>query len=85
MFVISWINIDKYCRTDFREALRTGFYDLQSHRDGYRTSVGPEGMNLELIMKFIEMQCIMLAPITPHVSEWMWKAIGKVFISILFY
>jgi len=66
-----------YEQTDFREALRTGFYDLQSYRDGYRTSVGAEGMNYDLVMKFVEIQAILISPITPHVSEWIWKSLGK--------
>jgi len=66
-----------YEKTNYREALRTGFFDLQSHRDFYRSSVGSEGMNKELILRFIEVQAILLAPITPHISEHIWKLLGK--------
>ena len=39
----------------FREALKTGFYDLQTSRDRYRdiTATG-DGMNWQLVQRFIE-------------------------------
>ncbi len=65
-------------RTNFREALRTGFYELQAARDAYRQNVGStEGMNRDLILRFIEVQALIMAPIIPHFSEYIWKLIGK--------
>jgi leucyl-tRNA synthetase len=63
--------------TNFREALRTGFYELQGARDAYRTNVGSEGMNKDLIMRFIEVQAVLMAPIIPHFSEYVWTKLGK--------
>lgn len=39
----------------FRDAIKTGFYDLQTVRDRYRdiTAVG-DGMNWQLVERFIE-------------------------------
>jgi len=72
------VETDKhYQKTSFREALKTGFFDLQTHRDNYRTSVGSEGMNGELILRFIEVQALLMAPITPHWSEYVWQLLGK--------
>jgi leucyl-tRNA synthetase len=64
-----------YERTNFREALRTGFFDMQSHRDNYRASV--KQMNKDLILQFIEYQAIIMAPIIPHFSEYVWRVLLK--------
>ena len=37
----------------FREALKTGFYDLQGAQGEYRLSFGLEGMNRDLLQRFI--------------------------------
>ena len=46
-------------------------------RDKYR-ELSMDGMNRQLIMKFIEVQTILLAPICPHVCEHVWELLGKV-------
>jgi len=66
-----------YAQTNYREALRTGFFELQSARDTYRVDVGTEGMNRDLLLRFIEVQTLLLAPICPHVCEHVWKLLGK--------
>ena len=35
-------------------------------------------MNWQLVMRFIEVQCLLLCPICPHITEHMWELIGKV-------
>ncbi|EFA02651.1 Leucine--tRNA ligase, cytoplasmic-like Protein [Tribolium castaneum] len=65
-----------YGKMLFKEALRSGFFELQSVRDKYR-ELCLEGMHAELIVRFIEVQAILLAPICPHVSEQVWKLLGK--------
>ena len=46
---------DHYSNMLYREAVKTGFYDLQAARDRYRdiTAAG-DGMNWALVNKFIE-------------------------------
>ncbi|KAJ4757913.1 hypothetical protein LUZ62_068288 [Rhynchospora pubera] len=53
----------------FREALKTGFYDLQAARAGK--------MNQELVMKFMDVQTRLLVPICPHYAEHVWNDILK--------
>lgn len=44
-----------YSRMLYREAMKSGFYDLQAARDQYRDiAIVGEGMNWKLILKFIE-------------------------------
>lgn len=60
----------------FKEALRTGFFELQAARDKYR-ELSLDGMHLDLIMHFIEVQALLLSPICPHITEFVWTLIGK--------
>jgi len=66
-----------YERTNFREALQSGFYAMQSARDTYKLLAAERGLNRKSILKFIENQVIIMAPITPHFSEHVWKLLGK--------
>ena len=38
-----------------------------------------DGMNWELVERFIEIQALLLSPICPHVTEHIWTLLGKVF------
>lgn len=79
----------------FKEALRTGFFELQAARDRYRElcgnpELGGECMHKDLIFHFIKVQTILLAPICPHVSEHVYQLLGnvifyKLFIFLFFY
>jgi len=60
----------------FKEALRTTFFEMQSSRDKYRELVGGEtNMNSELVMIFVELQVILLSPICPHITEYIWRTV----------
>ncbi|OVA12729.1 Aminoacyl-tRNA synthetase [Macleaya cordata] len=61
----------------FRDALKTGFYDLQAARDEYRYSCGVGGMNRELLFRFMDVQTRLLTPICPHYAEFVWKELLK--------
>ncbi|CAA0820552.1 Unknown protein [Striga hermonthica] len=61
----------------FREALKSGFYDLQAARDEYRLSCGAGGMNRDLLWRFMDIQTRLIAPICPHYAEHVWKELLK--------
>ncbi|KAM0952721.1 putative leucine--tRNA ligase [Dioscorea sansibarensis] len=61
----------------FREALKTGFYDLQAARDEYRFSCGLGGMNRDLLWRFMDVQTRLITPICPHYAEHVWKHLLK--------
>lgn len=69
---------DFYDKLLFKEALRTSFFELQAARDKYRELSILEGMHIKLILRFIEVQALLLCPICPHVSEHVWGLLGKV-------
>ncbi|XWS58498.1 hypothetical protein CRYUN_Cryun08bG0039300 [Craigia yunnanensis] len=61
----------------FREALKTGFYDLQTARDEYRFSCGSGGMNHDLLWRFMDVQTRLITPICPHYAEFVWRELLK--------
>jgi len=61
----------------FREALKTGFFDLQAARDEYRFSCGAGGMNYDLVWRFMDVQTRLITPICPHYSEYVWRKLLK--------
>ena len=68
---------EAYDKMLFKEALKTGFFELQTARDKYRELCGEEGMCKDLIIQYIEWQSIILSPICPHVCEHIWGLLGK--------
>ncbi|KAJ9600790.1 hypothetical protein L9F63_001070, partial [Diploptera punctata] len=68
---------DHYNKMLFKEALRTGFFELQASRDKYRELTLVEGMHKDLILKFIEVQALLMSPICPHVAEHVWELLEK--------
>lgn len=74
---------ENYSKMLYKEALKTGFFELQAVRDKYLQLSALDGINWILIMKYIEFQIILLSPICPHVTEHIWTLIGKVSILYL--
>uniref|UniRef100_A0A0C9RNJ6 leucine--tRNA ligase n=1 Tax=Wollemia nobilis TaxID=56998 RepID=A0A0C9RNJ6_9CONI len=66
-----------YSTMMFREALKTGFYDLQAARDEYRLSCGLGGMNRDLLWRFMDVQTRLITPICPHYAEHVWTEVLK--------
>lgn len=72
-----------YDRMLFRDALKSGMYDMQSARDVYRFACGPEGMNRQVIQRYIEVSCKLVAPIVPHTADHIWIHMLKKSGSVL--
>ncbi|KAJ8867849.1 hypothetical protein PR048_031654 [Dryococelus australis] len=68
---------ESYNKMLFKEALKTGFYEMQAARDKYRELSLVTGMHVELIDRFLEVQALLLSPICPHVAEYVWQLIDK--------
>ena len=65
----------QYEATNYKEAIKEGLFDLQNARDMYREICGQNGMNNDLVMKYIRYQTIALSPICPHVCEYLWREV----------
>lgn len=66
-----------YEATYYREALKYGVYEMQAAKDAYQLACTVNGMHKDLVMRYIEVQTLVLAPITPHWSEHMWGKVLK--------
>lgn len=79
--------IDHYIRAseaaydvmNFREALKASYFELQGARDTYRDmmKLTQKGPHRDVIMHYISVQYLLLAPICPHICEHVWKLIGN--------
>lgn len=67
---------DNYEKMLFKEALKTGFYEFQALRDNYR-EMCLDGMHKNLVIRFVEVQTIILSPLCPHTCEHIWGLLGK--------
>jgi len=68
-----------YEAMQFREGLRHGWFELMLARNDYRSWCADSGifMNKDIIRKWASAVVILICPICPHWSEYMWKhAIG---------
>jgi len=63
-----------YEATNYKDALKFGFYELQSARDWYREVTSDVGMHADLIMKWISTSALLVCPIAPHFAEHIWSS-----------
>ncbi|GAA5885136.1 hypothetical protein JCM16303_005871 [Sporobolomyces ruberrimus] len=72
-----------YDKAMYKDALKTGFYQLLSARDLYQVATSAEGgMHVDLALRFIRVQALLITPIAPHVAEHIWSTILKETSSI---
>ncbi|EGN94714.1 hypothetical protein SERLA73DRAFT_96086 [Serpula lacrymans var. lacrymans S7.3] len=71
------INITKghYEATSYKDALKFGFYELQTARDWYREVTADIGMHGELVQYWIRIAALLASPIAPHFAEHIWSTI----------
>jgi hypothetical protein len=62
--------------TNYKSALKTGLFDFQNARGWYRDVTGGD-MHRDLVLRFIKTQALLLAPIAPHWSEYIWRDVLK--------
>jgi leucyl-tRNA synthetase len=67
---------ESYEKMLYKDVLKYGFFGLQIARDNYRELCSEsEKINLRLIKRFIEVQAILLAPICPHICDYVYQFI----------
>jgi len=65
-----------YDQALYKDALKFGFYQLLSARDLYQLATASEGgMHVDLALRFIRVQALLLTPIAPHVAEHLWSSV----------
>ena len=67
---------ESYEKMLYKDVLKYGFFELQTARDNYRELCSEsEQMNLRLIKRFIDVQVLLLAPICPHICDYIYQSI----------
>ncbi|PKS07030.1 hypothetical protein jhhlp_005627 [Lomentospora prolificans] len=72
--------ISQYNQTNYKLALKAALYDLSSARDFYREACISGGIPLhaDLVNKWMRLLAVLLSPIAPHFSEYIWlKVLGE--------
>jgi len=64
-----------YEATNYKEALKEGFFEMQSSRDWYREVTFDIGMHGSLVELWIRSAALLVLPIAPHFSEHVWSGI----------
>ena len=64
-----------FLRTFYKDAMKYGFYELQSVRDWYREVTADIGMHADLVRYWISVAAVLASPIAPHFSEHIWRGI----------
>jgi leucyl-tRNA synthetase len=71
---------DNYEGMLFKMAVKSGFYELQNARNEYRKAVltMETSMHRNLVIMYIEVQALVMAPVIPHWSDDAWTVVlGK--------
>jgi leucyl-tRNA synthetase len=61
--------------TNYKDALKFGFYDFQSVRDWYREVTADVGMHADLVLYWIGSAALLVTPVAPHFAEQIWSTI----------
>lgn len=71
------ISDSAFAKMNYREALQACFFDFQLARDTYRVACQSQDipMSKELIKTFVQVQALLLTPITPHWADHVWRKI----------
>lgn len=68
---------ENYNKFLFKEALKTGLFEFQRSRDTYRELCGTTNMHVDLVFDFIKRQILLMAPICPHIADYIWELLGN--------
>jgi leucyl-tRNA synthetase len=69
----------QYELTNYKAAIKSGFYDFISARDFYReaTKAAGIGMHADLVRRYVELQALMVTVVAPHWAEHIWLEVLK--------
>ncbi|KAF7759757.1 hypothetical protein Agabi119p4_11452 [Agaricus bisporus var. burnettii] len=66
-----------YTATNYKDALKYGFYEMQIIRDWYREVTSNLNMHAQTIHYWIRIATLLITPIAPHFAEHIWTTILK--------
>ena len=59
----------------YKDAVKHGFYELQSARDWYREVTADVGMHADLVEWWVRTAALLALPVAPHFAEHVWTTI----------
>ena len=69
---------EHYSKAYYKAALKSGFFEFSNSMAWFREALANMGgLHVDLVLQYIEKQVLMLLPIAPHISEYIWTAILK--------
>ncbi|TAQ85897.1 hypothetical protein B7494_g5788 [Chlorociboria aeruginascens] len=77
--ILAQDTIQQFNETNYKSALKSGFYDFTTARDTYRVSTTSSslGMHHDLVRRYVELQALMLNIIAPHWADNIWREVLK--------
>lgn len=68
-----------YEAANYKQALKSGLFDLQITRDYYRDVTNSLGLKMhhDLALRYAEVQSLLILPIAPHFAEHVWSEVLK--------
>lgn len=66
-----------FISTNYKDALKYGFYELQGIRDWYREVTSDIGMHGDLALRWIRTAALLVTPIAPHFAEHIYSTVLK--------
>ncbi|KAK3944995.1 leucyl-tRNA synthetase, class Ia, archaeal/eukaryotic cytosolic [Diplogelasinospora grovesii] len=71
--------VQAYEATNYKAALKSGFYDFTSARDSYRSATlwAGIGMHHDCARRYVELQALMIYIIAPHWADYIWREVLK--------
>ncbi|KAM0744934.1 hypothetical protein ACQRIT_000318 [Beauveria bassiana] len=72
-------SVQQYKDTNFKLALKAGLYELVTARDFYREACAAANikMHKQTVLRYIELQALLLAVVAPHWAEYIWLEVLK--------
>ncbi|THH03335.1 hypothetical protein EW145_g6336 [Phellinidium pouzarii] len=64
-----------YEATNYKDAMKNGFFEMQMTRDWYREVTSDIGMNADLVKYWVRVSCLLITPIAPHFAEHIWSVV----------
>ncbi|KAK0557446.1 cytosolic leucyl tRNA synthetase [Tilletia horrida] len=73
----SFIQITDECYGNamYKDAMKFGFYELQTSRDLYREATADVKMHVDLVLLWIRTQALLVAPVAPHFAEHLFRTV----------
>ena len=65
--------LECYEKMQFREVLKMCFFEFVSSKDSYKINISSVGPREDLIYKYIYYQLLLIYPIAPHMSDFLYR------------